>query len=245
MTTAESRKSLVFHQLEDLGVPAADRGALADAVLGEVDAGSPEGASTGDSQALTRRVRDHYSGALVRQAQRGEALALERLLDLWQDDIARICKWHAPPGISWDDVAQDVMVTIMTSIGGVRDPLAFRSWLWGTVWRKVRGRQRRAWFRRWTSLGEDDHEPPDPEPEGARTEWSWSVRAVLATLRPDERKMLWLVYVEGYTRPEAARFLQIPEGSLNRKLSAARRRFEQAARARDLAPRPPEEVPHG
>jgi RNA polymerase sigma-70 factor, ECF subfamily len=60
------------------------------------------------------------------------------------------------------------------------------------------------------------------------------VRKVFETLKPQERSLLWLAYVEGATHAEIAGILGLQEGSIKVLLHRARRRLASALEAKGL-----------
>ncbi len=187
---------------------------------------------------LQRTALDVFSVSRVEAAQSGDGRAVHELLDAWQAEILRWCRWQAPPGASPDDIAHDVFVTVLTRLRTVREPERFRSWLWGITWRTVQGRRRKAWFRRWVPGEVERHEDVDSGASqlAERSERSQLVARVLEGLNGQQRQLLWLCYVEGQTRREMVELLGMPEGTLNRKLTAARRAFEKQARKLGVHP---------
>lgn len=60
------------------------------------------------------------------------------------------------------------------------------------------------------------------------------VRSVFDTLKPQERSLLWLAYVEGSSHAEIADILGLQEGSIKVLLSRARHRLSAALAAKGL-----------
>ncbi len=199
---------------------------------------------------LRRAALDVFSQGLVEAARAGDSHATHRLLDAWQLEIVRWCRWQCPRGLNHEDVAQDVMVAVMSRLHAVREPHRFRAWLWGVTWRTVQAKRRKAWFWRWVPGEAERHvdSQADPVAGHERNERSRAVQQVLDRVDPSHRQLLWLCYVEGQTRREMVTLLGVPEGTLNRRLTAARRAFEKVAREHGLGPdgQPPApEVVHG
>ena len=60
------------------------------------------------------------------------------------------------------------------------------------------------------------------------------MRNVFDTLKPQERSLLWLAYVEGASHAEIADILSLQEGSIKVLLSRARHRLSTALAAKGL-----------
>jgi RNA polymerase sigma-70 factor (ECF subfamily) len=163
--------------------------------------------------------------------------AAELLIALWAVEVLRWCRWLAGPALDPDDLAQDVLVCALERIGQVREPALFRHWLHGLCWRRVLGETRRAWFRRRDPAPprDDAADSTEPTAEVARARQARQVQAVLDALLPEHRRLLGLHYVEEFSRAEIASLTGLPPGTLNRRLTEARRAFEACAIAHGLA----------
>lgn len=196
-------------------------------------------------------TRDHVTAHLLLLA-RGDSPrarpALDRMLAIWSPEVLRWCRMLADSKCAPDDAAQDVLLTFVRRMDSVREPTRVRHWLWGTTWRIVRGYQRQAWVRRWIpTFGDADADRGIEDFAGAERgdDMLLSIRAVLNQLSAEHRQLLWLVYAEGATRQEVCEAIGMAEGTLNRKLTAARRAFEAKAAAAGvsleaLTPTPPD-----
>ncbi len=71
---------------------------------------------------------------------------------------------------------------------------------------------------------------------GRRQELSVDFETVFGRLKPRQRALLWLAYVEGYRHREIARILKLKEASVKVLLSRARRRLAGLLRDSGLAP---------
>ncbi len=206
----------------------------------------PEELAGGKVQGVLRRAAlDIFSAGLAQAALTGDTHATHRLLDAWQVEILRWCRWQCPRGVSHEDVAQDVMVAVLSRLHALREPERFRAWLWGVTWRSVQARKRKAWFWRWVpgDLERQESTGASPDDSYESSERSQAVQQALEALPPEHRQLLWLCYVEGQTRRELVDLLGIPEGTLNRRLTAARRAFEEVARRHGLDPEPSPTAP--
>ena len=156
---------------------------------------------------------------LVVEAQRGDVLAMSRLMDLLAPWIARICGGIALEG--GDDAAQEALVQVFRDLRSLREPAALRGWARRIAVREaVRHAQRARSERR--AAGEDaaalaaDARDPGVAPD---------VRSVLAGLAPDQRAILVLRDLEGLSEDEAAAQLGVAKGTVKSRLSRAREAF--------------------
>lgn len=235
----EARWSEQVHAwLRELGATEVEAARLLPLVMERTLAQRDELAGGKVQGVLRRAALDLFSAGLVQAALTGDTHATHRLLDAWQAEILRWCRWQCPRGVNHEDVAQDVMVAVLSRLHALREPERFRAWLWGVTWRTVQARKRKAWFWRWIPGDLERRQSADTNPDDsyASSERAHSVQQALELLSPEHRQLLWLCYVEGQTRRELVALLGIPEGTLNRRLTAARRAFEQVARRHGLDP---------
>lgn len=154
---------------------------------------------------------------LVRAAQRGDGLAMARLLDVLAPAVGR---WCGPIALQdAPDAAQEALIAVLRGIHGLREPAAVFAWARAIAVReavRVATRARR--------------EPPTelPElPDRGDPQLAVDVRAVLARLSPEHRAVLMLRDLEGLDERTAAGLLNMPVGTIKSRLARARDRFRK------------------
>ena len=156
---------------------------------------------------------------VVRQAQRGDPAALERLLDELLPYAGRICGAVALD--AGDDALQETMVAIMRNIGSVREPAALRAWV-----RRIAVREAVRAARGGRDVPVDpanlDADPGVRVPDGATVV---EVRQILAGLAPEQRAVLVLRDVDGLAESEMADVLGVAPGTVKSRLHRARAAF--------------------
>ena len=105
------------------------------------------------------------------------------------------------------------------------------AWLFQITRRIVANARRSAWVRRIFKRDGSEAQPAF-EASGADTEQELAVRRCFAKLSPMHREVLLLAGVEGYTTPEAAKMLDVPEGTVASRLRLARAAFAREWEAR-------------
>jgi len=132
-----------------------------------------------------------------------------------------------------DDLVQDAFCRLLQAeVGGLHDEelrrYLFRigSNLLADRWRKAS--QEASWLDRLRGLTDDVHVDP---------EYDDSVSREFAALKPRERALLWLAYVEGESHEEIARALGLSRGSIKVLLSRARGRLRDQLVAKGLTAR--------
>jgi len=178
-------------------------------------------------------VRDYTT--LLERVRAGDAEALEDLLDRAQRIARRyseaICG-HAPDS---EDALQEALLRTFRYAGRIREPAAFRAWLYKTVKNACLVGRRRpvAAPRHLQSLDDALHavafEPADARPGAdelvARLESSDAIRSALAALPAAYREAVFLRDLEGLSTKEVARVLGISEANVKVRLHRAHGRL--------------------
>jgi RNA polymerase sigma-70 factor (ECF subfamily) len=171
------------------------------------------------------QARDEYA-ALVTEAARGDATAMERLLVRAQEVAYRFSLLVCGHVEDAEDVMQDALLRTYRHVGEIKDPQAFRTWLYSTVRNACLMKRRRR-------AGEPAQFVPaatiDVEGAGKRPDQqlidSWIDRrlhAALAGLPPGYRAIIVLREIEGLTTREVATVTGMSEANVKQRLHRAR-----------------------
>jgi RNA polymerase sigma factor (sigma-70 family) len=153
---------------------------------------------------------------LVRAAQRGDPLAMTALVRAVAPYVGRICGAIALQ--DGDDAMQETMIQLLKHLGSLREPAALHSWL-----RRIAVREA-LWLARARARQipvEQVAEPAAEEGAGLRLE----VADTLRRLSPEQRAVLVLRDLEGFSEGEAAALLGVEVGTVKSRLHRARRAF--------------------
>lgn len=127
-----------------------------------------------------------------------------------------------------DDVYHDTLVTALTRFSELRDRSAFRPWLYRIAVNTFKNRVRRPWWKRLAPLTQEIQESVGSgnpvAVQAARRRLEWAFRAIT----PEERALVTLFEMEGWTISELARLLGKGEGTVKMRLSRARRKMREA-----------------
>jgi RNA polymerase sigma-70 factor, ECF subfamily len=148
--------------------------------------GAPENAAPASGPAAV---------ALVLLAQGGDRAAFGRLFERYAPMVHGVLLARVPRAEA-DDLMQDVFVSALTRLTGLREPAAFGGWLAMIARNRVIDWRR---ARRETTELPDDLSRPEPDRSEAE-----QVLAVIRTLPEAYREPLVLRLVEGLTGPEIA-----------------------------------------
>lgn len=159
---------------------------------------------------------------LVRRAQRGDPFALDELIRHLSPYVGRICGAVALQ--HGDDAMQETFMAVLKGIGGLREPAALPGWV-----RRIAVRESVRVARRASRVAPIDPTTPavidgmvarTPDPATVV-----DVRAALASLSPEQRAVLVLRDLEGWSEQEVARALSVALGTAKSRLSRARAAF--------------------
>jgi RNA polymerase sigma factor (sigma-70 family) len=156
---------------------------------------------------------------LVRSAQRGDALAMSRLLDALAPYVGRVCGAIALE--AGEDAAQETLIAVFRRLRSLKEPDA----LWGWV-RTIAVREAVRVARPPAPTGSVSAADV-PLPGRADPEMEGDVRRVLERLSPDQRAILVLRDLHGLDEAEAARILGVARGTVKSRLHRARALFRR------------------
>ena len=184
--------------------------------------------SSGQEVALDPLVRPWYrpggardEAALIRQARRGSADAIEALVRRHWESAHRAAYLIVHDAQAAEDIAQEAMLAAVRSIDGFDRRRPFRPWLHRIVVNRSLD-----WLRARARRPEVSVEVAGPGAETAASEQasealSDTLLRALATLEPDERALIVLRHLLGYRSPELARMLGLPAGTVRTRLARA------------------------
>lgn len=187
--------------------------------------------------AVTNRAAENPSdeyAELITTAAAGDTAALERLLMKAQDVAYRFSRTVCGGPADAEDVMQDALIKTFRHVRRIRDPRAFRTWLYRTVRNACLMRRRRKVGEPPRVLSLDDVLPGEPaRGEIAAASRSPEAIAVNAALRrrlskalhalpPGYRVIVFLREMEGLSTKEVADILKITESNVKMRLHRAR-----------------------
>jgi len=120
-----------------------------------------------------------------------------------------------------DDLYQEALVTAMAKLGTLRDLNAFRPWLYRIIVNAFRSRNRRPWWRRRVRMASEHVDCLQSDPSSQFAARRWLERAFTA-LKPEEKALIVLFEVEGWSLAEIAAVQGAPTGTIKARLSRSR-----------------------
>jgi RNA polymerase sigma-70 factor (ECF subfamily) len=154
---------------------------------------------------------------VVRAAQGGDARAMDALMRELSPRLGRICAAISPQ--HGEDALQETLIAVLRNVGSLREPAAIHGWARRVAVNESIRVARRAGAA--VPIADID------DPSGVDVETAVDVRAVLATLTPEQRAILVLRDLEGLSEDEAAALVGTAVGTVKSRLHRARAAFRE------------------
>ena len=174
---------------------------------------------------------------LITLSREGDLDAFNRLVERYQTRVYRLAYRMVGPA-SADDAAQDAFISAFKSLRSFRGG-NFRSWLLRITANLCRDQLRASKRKGGASLDEmleaGGWAPPStgrsPEEAATDAELNAAIMAAVAALPPDQRAVLVLIDIEGYSYEETAEAVAASLGTVKSRLSRAREKVRDTFRA--------------
>lgn len=127
-----------------------------------------------------------------------------------------------------EDLYQDSILAALARFDTLRDESAFRPWLFRIVVNRFKNRSRLNWWRGRTPLSAQIVESIGGDNPGDRYEARRQLGHLLAALTPEDRALVVLREIEGWSVEELADMLRKPEGTIKTRIYRARSKMRKA-----------------
>jgi RNA polymerase sigma-70 factor (ECF subfamily) len=207
------------------------------------------GRAVGSRLASKTRVDYHNTqeGALVRRAQSGDELAFQEIVEKYQSKVFSIIHGIVRQRNDVEDIAQQVFSKVYFSIRNFDFRSSLITWIYKITVNECFDYLRKKKVRKLvyeSDLSEDEvRRVENIEPAGDRTPRTDQrlasqdyVVKLLAKVSEEERTLLMLKEVEGYSVEELASMLEMNENTIKVKLFRARQKLVKAAQRLERAP---------
>lgn len=180
-------------------------------------------------------VRDELDAGVLRRAMHGDRGAFVRLMDHYDRRLRSLAYRLLDDRDEAVDAMQDVYVKAFGALPGFREKSSVGTWLYRITYTTCCEHLRR---RRQSALPYADEEAPpsgstrDPADEATL---HVDLAAALRSLSPEARAAVLLVDRDGYDYRTAASVLDIPQGTLASRLSAAHAVLRRALRGEEAS----------
>ena len=152
----------------------------------------------------------------VKRAKRGDAAAFAGLYQQIYADLYRFALYTLKNKTDAEDAVSEAVVDAFASIGKLRQPEAFKGWMFRILYNKCKDRLR-AYTNKDVELPDDYREVPAEE----KVEDGAVMRALFFELGEEERLIIGMHLFAGYTSKEIAKILGLNENTVRSKESRA------------------------
>jgi len=181
-------------------------------------------AGRGSRPDAVRGVSSPSDEALVRAVQAGERWAASALVERYSAMVERLLRRVLGHDQEIEDLVQDALCTVLTSIHQVRDGAAVKGWVAQiaihTAHRAIRKRRLYRWLLFWYPKPSEETESPVGSRDALRR-----VYAALEELPPDERVPFALRFIDEMPLEDVAAACNVSLATIKRRLSRAERKF--------------------
>ena len=159
----------------------------------------------------------------IERARNGDREAFGRLYEAVALDLYRMALYTLGDPQDAEDMVAETFLEAWKGIHNLRETDRFRQWMLRIL--SVRCKRRVArYIQEKGNIDIDDYlEEGGPDTGGPRAE----VRDAMARLAPDERQIVLLSVLEGYTMREIAGMLGLPQGTVSSKLHRTLKKLRQ------------------
>lgn len=173
---------------------------------------------------------------LIERARGGEQEAFRLLVERYEPKVAATVVGMLGSGPDADDVGQETFIRFFRALDAFRGESALGTYLTRIAINQALKalQRRRTWRERFLSRDDAGHEIEQPVAEGSdevdERERATLVQKALATLPPEQRAVVVLRVMEGYSTKETAEMLGLPQGTVMSRLSRALERLKIVTR---------------
>lgn len=158
----------------------------------------------------------------ARDAQKGDEGAAAALIEALQDRVYRFCFYLTGNSEAAQDHCQETLLKVLEKIKTLKDPDQILSWTLRIA--KNQFLDQRKSMAHKTSVPLTLLAEPT-SPVAPSREQGLQIQQAIACLEPEERIVILLVDLEGYSYEEAAEIINVSEDALRSRLHRARKAF--------------------
>ena len=163
---------------------------------------------------------------LVAQTIRGETETFEMLVSRYEKDLIRFLQSRIDHTQDVQDISQDIWLTVYQHLKTLKKPDQFGSWMFAIAKNTCRSYYKRK--KPSVALSESHGEVEHPDDEHLRRVNRRRIMDAVSSLSQILRRTVTLYYVAGYTTGEVSNSLNVPVGTVKRRLSDARKLLKTA-----------------
>lgn len=171
---------------------------------------------------------------LLRRAQNGDPDAFGQLMEPLEQLVWRVCWHYTGNREAAEDCGQEAMIRIWRALDSYRGDCAFESWVYRIAanccmdWLRKKKRDRSVSIEPMKDQGFDPADTsPGTEAQVIAKDERRRLREAIALLPEDQREALVLTQLERVSYEEAARMLDVSEGTVKSRVNRAKARLKE------------------
>jgi RNA polymerase sigma-70 factor (ECF subfamily) len=130
-----------------------------------------------------------------------------------------------------DDLYQEGLLTAMRKFHTLKEPVSFQAWLFRILVNTFKNRKRKAWWRHFVPIPNVEESSWGSDPGERYDAYRW-LEMALSALKPEDRAIVLLFEIEGWTIAELSDMFSKPEGTIKARLARARGKMRLALERR-------------
>ncbi|MFC1635415.1 RNA polymerase sigma factor [Planctomycetota bacterium] len=157
---------------------------------------------------------------LILRCQMGDKDALAGLIERYQRPLRYFISRLLDDAQASEDILQDIWLTVIRRIHGLKKPEAFSTWLYRIARNKVYHQLRRK--KIWSELNENIAAPDEDEDDIVSLEDVAKLHTCLKKLRPEYKEVLMLRFLEQMSYQQIAKVLDCNLGTVKSRVYYAK-----------------------
>ena len=154
---------------------------------------------------------------LVKSAKAGNKESFARVYDLIAPELYKVALYTLGNAQDAEDAVSETFVEAYKGISNLRDESSFKRWMMTIL--SVRCKRRiSGYIKERKNVDIDEMLDTPAEPEAVSQTDKISVWEAVQSLAEDERQIVMLATVQGYTTREVSEMMQLPHGTVSSKL---------------------------
>ena len=154
---------------------------------------------------------------LVKSAKSGNKESFARVYDLIAPELYKVALYTLGNAQDAEDAVSETFVEAYKGISNLRDESSFKRWMMTIL--SVRCKRRiSGYIKERKNVDIDEMLDTPAEPETVSQTDKISVWEAVQSLAEDERQIVMLATVQGYTTREVSEMMQLPHGTVSSKL---------------------------
>jgi len=154
---------------------------------------------------------------MVKSAKAGNKESFARVYDMIAPELYKVALYTLGNQQDAEDAVSETFVEAYKGIANLRDESSFKRWMMTIL--SIRCKRRiSGYIKERKNVDIDDMIETPAEPESVSQTDKISVWQAVESLEKDEREIIMLATVQGYTTREVAEMLDLPHGTVSSKL---------------------------